>query len=633
MTHLATLLPVAGLRPVGALGSAGASQPAAHLAAHVGAQVSGLSGAGCVGATGRVNTLCSAPASIHIPVDYLSFLPILIVGGGALLLLLISSLLPKRSRPGLYPLLTMLIGAASAIVTIPQWLHIDHHGGSLTVGGQILFDHFSVLFLLLISVAVVLGALFADSYLRREGLDGVESYVLLLLAAAGGMLMAESGGLIMLFLGLEIMSIAMYVLAAYHRRREQSGEAGLKYFILGAFSSAIFLYGIALTYGATGSLQYNEIAGYLASTTLIHDGVLLAGMFLVIVGLGFKVSAVPFHFWTPDVYQGSPTPFTGYMAAVAKAAAFAGFLRYLDQALPTQQANWRPAIWMIAVLTLLVGSVMAIAQRDLKRMLAYSSISQAGYVLIGVQAASARGSSGAEFYVFTYVFIIAGSFAVVAVLQGAGEARNDLGAIRGLGRRRPALALTFLVFLLAQAGVPLTSGFLGKFYVIEAAVERGQYPLAVIGMLAAAIAAFFYLRIALLMYLDDGAGAGTLAGDAAGGAGVAGRPAPSGAGAGAGASVGGSSMGGGAAGGSAVAAPAAVADRTFVAGLEPVPSLDAEPASVDLAVAEVLGATPAEGDPVSLPTAIGLGVCVAFTIVAGVTPWVIDYARHATALF
>ena len=565
---------------------------------------SGVSGSACVGPAGRVAALCSAPASIHIPVDYLSFLPVLVVGGGALLLLLVSSLLPKRSRPGLYAVVTVAVGGASAIVTIPEWLRIDHHGAAVTVGGQVIFDHFSVLFLLLISVAVVLGALFADGYLQREGLDGAEGYVLMLLAAAGGMLMAISAGLVMLFLGLEIMSIATYVLAAYHRRREQSGEAGLKYFLLGAFSSAIFLYGVALTYGATGSLQYDQIAGYLASTTLVHDGVLLAGMFLVVVGLGFKVSAVPFHFWTPDVYQGSPTPFTGYMAAVAKAAAFAGLIRFLEEALPTQAANWRPAIWLIAVLTLLVGSVLAIAQRDLKRMFAYSSISQAGYVLIGVQAASSRGASAAEFYLFTYVFIIAGSFAVIAVIQGPGEARNDLGALRGLGRRRPLLAAVLLVFLLAQAGVPLTSGFLGKFYVIESAVAVGQWPLAIIGMLAAAIAAFFYLRVALVMYLDP-----EVAGTAGGGDA--------------------SSEGGDVAAGAA----RLLADRPLVAGLAPLASLDGEQASGDLVVAEVLGVQPAAGDPVPLATAIGLGLCVAFTILAGVTPWVIDYARRATLLF
>ncbi|MHB8506429.1 MAG: NADH-quinone oxidoreductase subunit N, partial [Acidimicrobiales bacterium] len=243
--------------------------------------------------------------------------------------------------------------------------------------------------------------------------------------------------------------------------------------------------------------------------------------------------------------------------------------------------------WLIAVLTLLVGSVLAIAQRDLKRMLAYSSISQAGYVLVGVQAASSRGQAAAMFYVFTYVFIIAGSFAVVSVLQGRGEARTDLGAVRGLSRRRPLLAGAMLVFLLAQAGVPLTSGFLGKFFVVEAVVQRGNYALAVIAMLAAAIAAFFYLRIALLMYwrADETPPVG------------------------------------------------AVDEGPFVAGLAPVPSLDGEPGGTAIAVHEVLEAPPAETEPVPLAVGIGLWVCVLFTILAGVGPWVIDYARQATSLF
>ncbi len=608
-----------------------AAAAAVHVAAvHVAAQglsgTSGTPGGSCVGSLGRINSLCHAYGSIHIPVDYLSILPVLIVGAGALLLLLVSSLLPKRSRPGLYPLLTLVAGALAAISTIWQWIDIGSHGARQTIGGQVLYDRFSVLFLLLISCAVILTALFSDSYLRQEGLDGVEAYVLMLLAAAGGMLMAEAGSLVMLFLGLEIMSIAMYVMAAYHRRRQQSGEAGLKYFILGAFSSAIFLYGVALMYGATGSLQLSEIAAYLARTTIVHDGVLLAGMFLVIVGLGFKVSAVPFHFWTPDVYQGAPTPFTGFLASVAKAAAFAGLLRFLFQTLPTQQANWRPAIWLIAVLTLLVGSVMAIAQRDLKRMFAYSSISQAGYVLVGVQAASARGQAAAMFYVFTYVFIIAGTFAVVTVLQGPGEARTDLAAVRGLGRRQPLLAAALLVFLLAQAGLPLTSGFLAKFSVVAAVVARGGYALAVIAMLAAAIAAFFYLRVALLMYWQGDSTAGQVPAGAA-----AGLTPPAGGG-GIPATVALSAGGTTTTAGDATAA-LAVDEGPFVAGLQPVSSLGEEPATPEAAAEEVLAAPPAELAPVPLAVGIGLWVCVVFTIVAGVSPWVIDFARQATSLF
>ena len=572
-----------------------AHAPVSH--AHTAALHQAAPTSACIGRYASETSVCTANGSIHIPVEYLSFAPVLILAGGALLLLLVSSVLTKRSRPGLYPLLTLLVGAGSGVVSVVEWIDVSRHGPQLTVGGQISYDHFSVLFLLLISVATVLGALFSDSYLRREGLDGVESYVLMLMAGSGAMLMAESAGLLMLFLGLEIMSIALYVMTAYHRRREESGEAGIKYFVLGAFSSAIFLYGIALTYGATGSTQFGDIASFLARTSITGNGVLLAGIMLVIVGLGFKVAAVPFHFWTPDVYQGAPTPFTGYMAAVAKAAGFAGLLRFLDQAVLSQQANWRPAVWLIAVLTLVVGSVLAIVQRDLKRMLAYSSVSQAGYVLIGVQAASSRGIAASLFYLFTYTFIIAGSFAVVALIQGRGEARNDLGAIRGLGRRKPALAFAMLIFLLAQAGVPFTSGFLAKFYVIEAAVSRGQYPLAIIGMLAAAVAAFFYLRVGLLMYGADPDVSPPYGAEPAGG--LASEPDSGG------------------------------VDGTLTAGLAPVRSLDGEEAGTTLTLE-----APSD-TAIEIPLAVGIGlvVCVAFTIVAGVSSPVLDFARHATTLF
>jgi NADH-quinone oxidoreductase subunit N len=284
------------------------------------AQAAGSTGCSIAPGGARVTGLCTADNSLHIPVEYASILPILFLSGGALALLLVSAVLPKRSWPGLYPLLTVITGLFAGGAALWQWYDIGTKPGRQTIGQQIIYDRFSVFFMLLISIATVLSALTADSYLRRERLDGVEGYVLMLMAGTGAMLMAASGGLIMLFLGLEIMSIALYVMAAFHRRRAASGEAGFKYFILGAFSSAIFLYGIALMYGATGSTQFGEIATFLAHNNLQHTGVLLAGTALLIVGLGFKVAAVPFHFWTPDVYQGAPTPFTGYMAAVAKAA-------------------------------------------------------------------------------------------------------------------------------------------------------------------------------------------------------------------------------------------------------------------------------------------------------------------------
>jgi NADH-quinone oxidoreductase subunit N len=373
----------------------------------------------------------------------------------------------------------------------------------ITIGNALVLDGYTVFFFALVSCAVILTALIADSYLRREGLDGPELYILALLSASGALIMAEANDLLVIFLGLEILSIALYVLAGYHRRRRESGEAAMKYFVLGAFSSAIFLYGIALVYGATGSTRLDEIATFLARTHLTR-GVLYAGLALLIVGLGFKIAAVPFHTWTPDVYQGSPTPVTGFMAATAKAAGFAGLIRILVSAFPSVGVDWRPIIWALAVLTLLVGSILAIIQTDVKRMLAYSSISHAGYVLVGVQAASKDGVAGALFYLFAYMVMVLGAFAVVSLVGAKGEAHNDLESYRGLSSRRPVLALSLVVFLLAQAGVPFTTGFLAKFYVVRAAVDQGQYALAVIAMLAAAIAAFFYLRLGVLMYSPPG---------------------------------------------------------------------------------------------------------------------------------
>ena len=331
--------------------------------------------------------------------------------------------------------------------------------------------------------------------------------------------MALAAGLISLFLGLEVLSISLYTLSGYHHRRPASGEAALKYFILGSFSSAIFIYGTALVYGATGSTQYAQIFTFLTGNALLHNGVLLAGMGLLIVGLGFKVASVPFHFWAPDVYQGAPTPFVGYMAAVAKAAGFAGLVRVLMLGFPTQVSNWRPIIWVMAVASVLLGAVLALVQSDLKRMLAYSSVSQAGYVLIGLQDGTASGVQAVCFYVFTYAFMVIGTFAIVGILQGRGESRNDLSAVRGLSARSPWLATAMLILLLGQAGIPLTSGFLGKWLVIEAVVSKGQYALGIIGMLGAAIAAFPYLRVALLMYIAPEAVQAGQAGPASGRAG------------------------------------------------------------------------------------------------------------------
>jgi NADH-quinone oxidoreductase subunit N len=443
------------------------------------------------------------PGSIEMPhVDWGGLSPLLFLAGGALVILTTTALGLRRPPRHTWCFLTVATGLGALVAAVVQWNRVDDDGAFGIVADALVVDGFSVFVTALIAVSVVLAALLADGYLRRERLDGPELYVLMLLSATGGVMMAMANDLVVLFLGLEVLSIALYVLAGYDLRRAESSESAIKYFVLGAFSSAFLLYGIALVYGATGSTNLGAIAGFLDTNVLTQDGLLLAGFALLLVGLGFKVAAVPFHVWTPDVYQGAPTPVTAFMASASKAAGFAGLLRVFVSTFGLYQDDWRPVVFVLAVLTLLVGSVLAIVQTDVKRMLAYSSISHAGFVLVGVQAASDRGVSGALFYLLAYTFMVVGSFGVVTLVGRRGDADHSLEAYRGLAIRQPVLALAFTIFLLAQAGVPFTSGFLAKFYVIGAAVDADSYGLAILAMLAAVVSAYVYLRIVVAMYMS-----------------------------------------------------------------------------------------------------------------------------------
>ena len=446
---------------------------------------------------------------ISLPsVEWSQLAPELILIGAAMALLVAGTFFRDRHFGAGYAVFTIAAAGAALVATWARWDQVSGSGASggprLAIADSLVVDGFGLFFTVVICSAVVLGALLADSYLDRERLDRPDFFVLLLLSASGGILMAKANDLIVVFLGLEILSISLYVLAGYQRERERSLEASIKYFVLGAFSSAFFLYGVALTYGATGSNNLGVISEFLRSQT-VTSGVFLGGMALLLVGLGFKVAAVPFHMWTPDVYQGSPTPVTGFMAAAAKAAGFAALLRIFFSTFNGNRLDWQPIVWVLAVLSLVVGSVLAVVQTDVKRMLAYSSISHAGYVLVGLQAASTRGTAGSLFYLLAYTFMVLGSFGIATIVGRKGDDRHSLDDYKGLARERPGLAFTFTIFLLAQAGVPLTSGFLAKFYVIGAAVESHSYALAIIAMLAAVIAAFFYLRVIVTMYMTGDA--------------------------------------------------------------------------------------------------------------------------------
>jgi NADH-quinone oxidoreductase subunit N len=338
--------------------------------------------------------------------------------------------------------------------------------------------------------------------------DGPELYDLLLTSAIGALVMVSANELIVLFLGLEILSLSLYLLAASNRDREQSQEAGLKYFILGGFSSAFFLYGVALIFGSTGSTKISGIGEVLSGSISVAntDAMLLVGIGMLLVGLGFKVSAAPFHIWTPDVYEGAPTPVTAFMASAGKVAAFAALIRILTVGLEQRVDDWRPVVWALAILTVFAGSILAVVQTNVKRMLAYSSISHAGFILVGVEAAGHVGGDGIATsmnYLAIYTVLVMGSFAIVLAMSGNTDGETNLSDFKGLAKRRPALALAFTVLLFAQAGVPLTAGFVSKFAVIKSSVEANSYVLAIAAMVAAVIGAYLYLRIAVSMWLEE----------------------------------------------------------------------------------------------------------------------------------
>jgi NADH-quinone oxidoreductase subunit N len=456
---------------------------------------------------GLIGQAGGTSADFHLPnVSWYALTPFLVLVAGSLVVLVLGALLRTEPVRRAFAPLTALIAIAAGITAIPLWHKVSDHGAYTTIAGSVGIDGFSLFLTFVICAGTALAALFADGYLRREGLEGPEVYVLMLLSASGGLVMAFANDLIVVFLGLEILSIAVYVLAGSHLRRTRSGEAALKYFILGAFSSAFFLYGISLVYGATGTTNLLRIVDFLGGSNgqlLTNDGLLVAGIALLLVGFGFKVTAAPLHMWGPDVYQGSPTPVVVFMASAVKAAGFAAMLRVLYLAFGTYRLDWQPIVYVLAVASILIGGVLAIVQTDVKRMMAYSSIAHAGYVLVGVEAATREGLWAALFYLAAYTFMVGGTFGVFTVLGRRGDGHHQLSEYVGLARRQPTLALVLTIFLLAQAGVPFTVGFVGKFYVILAAVRAHSYWLALIAMVGSVISAYLYLRIVVNMYTGD----------------------------------------------------------------------------------------------------------------------------------
>ena len=440
-------------------------------------------------------------------IPWVELIPILSLLAGTCFLLLVGSLVPTWPRRG-YAWVTGISTTVALVANAVKWNNLYYNKGDTFFADVIAIDRFSVLASITICVAVIFGALMLSAYLVRMNADGPELYALLLTSAIGALVMVAANELIVLFLGLEILSLSLYLLAASNRDREQSQESGLKYFILGGFSSAFFLYGVALIFGSTGSTKISGIGEVLSGSVSIAntDAMLLVGIGMLLVGLGFKVSAAPFHVWTPDVYEGAPTPVTAFMASAGKVAAFAALIRILAVGLEQRVDDWRPVVWALAILTVFTGSILAVVQTNVKRMLAYSSISHAGFILVGIEAAGHAGSDGVATsmnYLAIYTVLVMGSFAIVLALSGNTDGETNLSDFKGLAKRRPALALAFTVLLFAQAGVPLTAGFVSKFAVLKSSVEANSYVLAVAAMVAAVIGAYLYLRIAVSMWLEE----------------------------------------------------------------------------------------------------------------------------------
>lgn len=363
-------------------------------------------------------------------------------------------------------------------------------------------DSYALFFNLIFCLAGGMTLLMSVHYLDMTDIHPGEYYALILFATVGMILMAAATDLIVIFLALETMSMAVYVLAGIWRQRVQSSEAALKYFLLGAFASGFFLYGVALIYGATGSVQLAKIAAHVSANG--SSTLLLIGVALLVVGFGFKVAAAPFHAWTPDVYEGAPTTITAFMAVGVKAAAFAAFARVFLHTLGPIHAEWQGILWVLAVLTMTVGNVTALVQNNIKRMLAYSSIAHAGYLLVAMVAGKDLGGAALMYYLVAYGLMNLGAFGVVLAVGRKGEPNEEFSDYAGLGFRYPALGMAMTIFMLSLTGVPPLVGFIGKFYIFSAAVKAGYVWLAVIGVLNSVVSAYYYIRVVVNMYMREG---------------------------------------------------------------------------------------------------------------------------------
>jgi NADH-quinone oxidoreductase subunit N len=436
--------------------------------------------------------------------------PDLILMGGAMLLLLVSGWRRESDEH------QRAVGVLSIVLCVITMIAVGYYAyeGYTAGNGVIAVDNFRWAADEIFLIATIGTIAMSLDYNRREGITPGETHVLLLLSTSGMMVLAAARDLIIVFLGIELMSIAIYVLVGMNRRTERSAEGAIKYFLLGAFSTAFLLYGIALVYGATGATNFGAIRSNILRFDLSSNGLLLVGIALLLVGFGFKVAAAPFHMWAPDVYEGAPTPITAYMAAAVKAAAFAAFFRLWLEAFPSLIANWHQGVWWLAAITMIVGNLIALAQRNIKRLLAYSSIAHAGYILVALVVGTRLGSSAFMFYLFAYTLATLGAFAVIVALGRSGEDNMTVEEYSGLWSVRPGLAIAMSVFMLALLGFPIFGGigFFAKWYVLQAALQS-QFPqtrLALILVITSVVSAGYYLYVVMVMFMKPRATAAVL---------------------------------------------------------------------------------------------------------------------------
>ena len=433
-----------------------------------------------------------APESI----DLIALAPVLVLSFFAMLVMVLD-LWGGRNKSLL--VFTSLIGLLMTAISA----FAKHPIPAYSFNDSYIVDHLSLFFICIFTISSALAILLSVEYNEREGIRAGEYYALILFCTVGMILLASSTDMIMVFLGIEIVSICLYVLAGIRRNDHRSNEASLKYFLLGAFATGFLLYGMTLVYGSTGSTNLFKIAEFVMNPSAQSNPLLLMGLVLLVIGFGFKIASVPFHMWAPDVYQGAPTPVTAFMAVGPKAAAFAAFFRVFAEAFPEMSPSWEMLLSIIAVLSMFVGNLGAIMQTNIKRMLAFSSISHAGYILMAVIAKSSLSSSSMLFYMLTYTFMTFGIFGIVIILGRKGEENLEIKNYSGLAYKHPIIALSMTIFLLSLGGLPPFAGFVAKFYLFSAAIQEGLLTLVIIAVLNSAISFYYYLKVVVFMYMKE----------------------------------------------------------------------------------------------------------------------------------